>query len=140
MKKRPRGAGKWINYPAALAGAVIMGLVVGIINADHGWWPATTAALKQAAYTFFFGGLLIKLLETIVVYIKQMVPALIISVSVTTVVTVGLVYFVHNLRGTPEPFASTVPTIILAPFGFFALAYRKRKLMAKKEPPEELPH
>ncbi|NTV84965.1 MAG: hypothetical protein HGA23_11815 [Bacteroidales bacterium] len=106
-----------------------MGLIVGAINSGHGWWPAATAAMKQAAYTFLFGGMMIKLLYIIVMAVPGKIKALILSVSAVSVVTVTLVYLVHSLKGTPMPFASTLPTIILAPPGFFFLAYRKKKQM-----------
>ena len=30
---------RFIDFPSAIAGAVIMGLIVGAINSGHGWWP-----------------------------------------------------------------------------------------------------
>ena len=108
------------------AGALIMGIIVVWINISH--WPvqALTAGLKQAAYTFLFGGMIIKLLETITLRINNKTAAIIIAVLVTSLVTIGLVYFVHSLRGTPKPFESTLPTIILAPPGFLVLSIRKK--------------
>jgi hypothetical protein len=123
---------RFIDFPSAIIGAVIMGLIVGVINSGHGWWPAATAAMKQAAYTFLFGGMMIKLLYIIVMAVPGKIKALILSVSTVSVVTIILVYLVHSLKGTPMPFASTLPTIILAPPGFFFLAYRKKKLSYKE--------
>ncbi len=116
-----------INFKMGSIGAVIMAIVVWYINADVGFWPAVTASLKQAAYTLFFGGMLIRMLEKIVVLIEPAPLALFMSSGFTSLVTISLVYFIHNLKGTPYPFESTVPTILTAPFGFFFLAYRKRK-------------
>jgi hypothetical protein len=65
FKKIGGSISKVIDYPAAIAGAVIMGVIVGYINRKFGAWPATTASLKQAAYTFLFGGILTKLLYII---------------------------------------------------------------------------
>ena len=48
---------------SGLFGAAIMSGLVWWINASHGAWPATTAAVKQAAYTFFFGGLIMRVLQ-----------------------------------------------------------------------------
>ena len=121
-----RYTGKYIDYPSAIAGAVIMGIIVGAINFGHGWWPAATAAMKQAAYTFLFGGVLIKLLYTIVLAVPGKVGAIVLSVFTVSIVTIILVYLVHNLKGTPMPLASTLPTMILAPPGFLFLAYRKK--------------
>ena len=117
---------KLINVKMGLAGAVIMGGIVWLINMNHGWWPATTAALKQGAYTFFFGGILIKMLDTIASRINNRYLAIITATLTISVITIILVYGVHNMKGTPRPFESTLPTIIMAPPGFLALSIRKR--------------
>jgi hypothetical protein len=117
--------GRFIDFPSAIAGAVIMGLIVGAINFSYGWWPALTAALKQAAYTFIFGGMLIKLLYVISGKIPGKIASTIISSFIVTIITVVLVYAVHSLKGTPMPLESTIPTAILAPLGFSFLVYRK---------------
>ena len=122
-----RFLGRFIDYPTAIAGAIIMGTIVGLVNADHGAWPAITAALKQAAYTFFFGGLMIKLLYKIVASIKPKLPSVILATLSISLLTITLVYLVHSMKGTPKPFFSTLPTIVFAPGGFFALAWRRRK-------------
>ena len=107
-------------------GAIIMGGIVWFINMSFGWWPATTAALKQAAYTFIFGGILIKILDTIATRINHRYLAIIVATLSVSVITILLVYGVHSMKGTPRPFESTLPTIIMAPPGFLALAIRKR--------------
>ena len=117
---------RFINIKMGLAGALIMGAIVWFINMGYGWWPATTAALKQAAYTFLFGGILIKILDTIASRIRNRYIAVISATLLVSVITIILVYIVHNLKGTPRPFESTLPTIIMAPPGFLALAIRKR--------------
>jgi len=119
---------RFISVKLAFAGAIIMSLIVGYINYDHGFVPALIAALKQATYTFLFGGAILKLLETMVVRIPNKVLALIISVTLITILTTGLVFIVHNLRGTPKPVDSTLPTLILSPFSFFFIALRKRNI------------
>lgn len=126
-----RFGGKFIDYPTAFAGALIMGLIVGVINRKFGWWPASTAAMKQAAYTFIFGGMLTRLLYFIALRFKGLYTATILSALIVTIITVLLVYAVHNLKGTPMPLESTVPTAILAPFGFSFLAYRWKKHSAE---------
>ncbi len=117
---------RFINIRMGFAGALIMGAIVWFINMGYGWWPATTAALKQAAYTFLFGGILIKILDTIASRIRNRYIAVISATLLVSVITIILVYIVHNLKGTPRPFESTLPTIIMAPPGFLALAIRKR--------------
>ena len=109
-----------------MAGAIIMGSIVWGINSSYGWWPATTAAMKQAAYTFLFGGVLIKILDTIVMNIKNRYLAILSATTLVSSITIILVYIIHNFKGTPMPFESTMPTIIMAPPGFLALAIRKR--------------
>ncbi len=126
MKKVLHFISKFIDYPSAIAGAVIMGVIVGVINRKFGLWPASIAAIKQAAYTFLFGGLLIKLLYIITDKITGLYIATIISSLTVTVITVALVFGVHSMRGTPMPLESTLPTVILAPFGFAFLAYRRK--------------
>ena len=45
---------------AGLIGGALLGAIVWTINAPHGAWPASTAAIKQFAYTFLVGGLVIR--------------------------------------------------------------------------------
>jgi Na+-translocating ferredoxin:NAD+ oxidoreductase RnfE subunit len=123
---------RFIDFPSAIAGAVIMGLIVGAINSGYGWWPAATAALKQAAYTFLFGGMMIKLLYVITLAIPGKVKALVLAVSIVSAITIILVYLVHSMKGTPLPMESTIPTAILAPPGFLFLAYRRKVINSRK--------
>ena len=118
---------QFIDIPTAIAGGIVMGIIVGVINRKFGIWPASTAALKQAAYTFLFGGMMTRLLYIIQGKIRGNFASIIFPVLIITTITVSLVYIVHNMKGTPMPFESTLPTAILAPFGFSFLAYRKRK-------------
>lgn len=117
---------RFINLKMGFVGAVIMGGIVWVINMDFGWWPATTAALKQAAYTFLFGGILIKILDTIAIKIRNRVLAVVVSTLLVSSLTIILVYLVHSMKGTPRPLESTFPTIVMAPPGFLSLAVRKR--------------
>lgn len=126
IKKLVKSFSRFIDIPTAIAGAVIMGVIVGIINRKFGLWPASTAALKQAAYTFLFGGMLTKLLYVISDKIDGIFKATIISAFIVTVITVIMVFAVHSMRGTPKPLESTIPTALMAPFGFSFLAYRRK--------------
>lgn len=123
----------FINIPAGLGGALMMGTIVWFINADHGFWPAMVAALKQAGYTFLVAGLFIRFLEYQVTRIDHKYLAIFVSVVVTSLMTIGLVYIVHSIKGTPKPFYSTLATILLAPFGYLGLAIRTRKIVDKKK-------
>lgn len=111
----------------------MMGTIVWFINADHGVMPALVAALKQAAYTFLVAGFFIRLLDYQVGCIKTKTLALVVSVTVTSLLTIGLVYLVHSLKGTPKPFYSTLATIVLSPFGYLGLAIRSRRLAEKNQ-------
>ncbi len=114
-----------------------MGSVVAYINSDNGIFPASIAALKQAVYTFFIGGVIIKILDLIVNKIKKKAFAYLISITVATFLTTTMVYFVHCLKGTPKPLDSTIATVILAPPGYIYLAYFKRKNHHNPEEEEE---
>lgn len=118
---------KYINIKVGLIGALIMGSIVFAVNMKHGWLLATTAGLKQGLYTFLFSGIIVKLLDYLVKKIKN--PHLSIPISVLAIsgFTSLLVYLVHSLKGTPEPFLSTLPTILMAPPGFLFLAKRTKR-------------
>ena len=117
---------RFIDYKLGIIGAVFMGSVVFYINSDHGPFLASIAALKQAFYTFFIGGLILKVLEIIVLGVPNKALAYVLSILTATVLTVGLVYIVHSMKGTPKPFESTIPTIFLAPPGYIYVARMKR--------------
>ena len=101
-----------------------MGGIVFFINLEHGWMLSTTAGLKQWIYTFFFGGIIIKLLEQLLSKFGNKFVSILFSVIVVSIVTILLIFFVHNLKGTPEPFLSTIPTILMAPPGYLVLALK----------------
>jgi hypothetical protein len=52
--------------------------------------------------------------------------AIVLASSVSSSMAVGFTYLVHSLKGTPEPFLSTLPTILLAPPGFAWWSRKKR--------------
>ena len=121
----------YFNFKLGALGALFLGAVVFIINIDHGAFPALTAALKQAAYTFFFGGSVTKLVEHLSLKIDKKNLAIFTATVIPSLLTIALVFFIHNLKGTPLPFESTLPIIILAPPSFFVIA---RRIRHKKEP------
>ena len=123
---------KYINLKAGLMGALIMGGIVSIINMEHGWFLSTTAGLKQSLYTFFFGGIIVKLLEHLLRQIKNQYMAISLSVSVISMFTCLLVYLVHSFKGTPEPMLSTIPTVLIAPPAFLILAIRFKREQNKQ--------
>ena len=116
-----------IDYTSAAAGAVVLGGVVFWINHEHGVSGATTAALKQATYTFFAAGFIAKNNERLACRLDNKALSLLLAVGVSSSIAIALTYLVHSLKGTPEPLLSTVPTMLMAPPGFLALGWRARK-------------
>ena len=112
-----------------LAGALVKGTIVFFINFDHGTGLGLLAATKQALYTFLAGGFMMRITENIASYFRQNITAILLAVITPTIIAVTLTYLVHSLKGTPEPINSTIPTMILAPWGFLWWALRKRKQM-----------
>lgn len=110
-----------------LAGAFIMGGIVFLINLPHGWALSSIAGAKQWIYTFFFGGIIIRLLEYALAIKANVYISITLSVLSISMLTILLVYAVHSMKGTPEPLLSTIPTIIMAPPGFLALAIKFKK-------------
>lgn len=115
-----------IDYPAAIAGATVLGTIVFVINCDHGWGNALVAAAKQATYTFFAGGFMVRLNERIALALNPAVVAVAAGVLCSGTLAVSLTYLVHSLRGTPEPLNSTLPTLVLLVPGFIFLGLRAR--------------
>lgn len=118
---------KYINLKFGAAGAFLMGGIVFFINLDHGWKLSTLAGAKQWVYTFFFGGMIIKLFEVALDKTQTLKYSTAISVMFIAVLTSLLVFLVHSIKGTPEPFYSTLPTIILSPPGFLYIASKIKK-------------
>jgi len=128
---------KHIDYRGAVAGATILGLVVFWLNYDHGMAGATTAALKQATYTFFAGGYMMRLNERLSLAFNPAPLGVLAGVLGAGSLAVMLTYFLHSLRGTPEPFHSTLPTIVLVTFGFTALGCWNRYKLALERAAED---
>jgi len=122
----------WLDIPSGIAGGLIMGLIVYVINLPYGWLAALPAAAKQAAYTFFLGGLLIKGLKQMCRRISVFWLAVVGSALAFSIFTIVLVYGVHSLKGTPDPVGSVLPTVLLAPPGFFVLALRDKRKQVRK--------
>ncbi len=117
---------KHYDYRTGLLGAVVMGCIVYWINADHGFWAALPAALKQAAYTAVAGGILTKICERMAYRFENFSFSIFMGMIVPSVIAVTLTFAIHMLKGTPEPLNSTIPTMILAPIGFIAWGWRRR--------------
>lgn len=116
-----------IDARSGLLGASLLAAIVWGINFPHGVLGASTAALKQFAYTFLMGGLIMRLCTRLSLAKRPDVVALALAVGVPSLVTVCATFLVHNLRGTPEPLLSTLPAAILAPLGFYVWSRRVRR-------------
>lgn len=125
--KNALGNNKYFDPRMGLAGAVVLGIIVFIINSDHGIFPALTATAKQSAYTLLAAGFMMRLTENIASSFSKDWKAIFFATLIPTAIAVTLTYGLHSLKGTPEPFNSTIPTIVMAPFGFLWWAVRKRK-------------
>lgn len=126
---------KYIDYKMGLIGAGVMGSVVFGINYydTHELLGASTAALKQGGYTFFFGGSVMRGCEYLATRIKTRTLALLASVIIPSAVSIGLTYGVHSMKGTPKPVESTIPTAALVVPATAIRGYRKREQSEYRE-------
>jgi hypothetical protein len=117
LRKAVKTARKFIDVKIAVSGAIVMGGIVFTINysATHGLTGSLTAALKQGTYTFFFGGILMKSCELLATSILPRTLAILSSVIIPSVFTLLLTFVLHSMKGTPKPFESTLPTLIIIP-------------------------
>lgn len=129
-----RALGRVYDLRSALIGALLMATIVALINASHGLEAALTAAAKQGAYTLVIAGLILRLCERLAVALEPAGLAVVVSTLVSTLVTVGATTLLHHLRGTAEPWASVIPTLVLGPPSFVAWALRSRRAAARSTP------
>jgi hypothetical protein len=125
---------KYIDYRMGVAGAVVMAGIVFYIN-YHGTqntFGATTAALKQGTYTFFFGGVIMRMSELIATGVIKRQVALIAACIIPSIVSLTLTFGVHSLKGTPKPLASTIPTAIFVIPSTLIWGFIKRRKFDKK--------
>ncbi len=108
-------------------GAISMGLLVYYINSDHGILPALIAASKQAVYTLFFGALFVKMAENVAVQFEDRALAILCGGLTPSLLTSVLTYVLHAIKGTPEPFYSTIPTMVLGTMSFSLWAFLKHR-------------
>ncbi|MEN0060773.1 MAG: hypothetical protein AAGA48_01420 [Myxococcota bacterium] len=109
----------------AVGGAVFMGGLVFAVNASYGTGPALVAAAKQASYTFFFAGFVMRWCEHLATSVEPRSLAVATATLLPSVLAVSLTFGIHNLRGTPDPVASTLPTLFFGPPSFFVWALRR---------------
>ena len=126
---------KYIDYRMGVAGAVVMASIVFYIN-YHGTqdtFGATTAALKQGTYTFFFGGVIMRMSELIATGVTKRRKALIAACIIPSIVSLSLTFGVHSLKGTPKPFYSTIPTAIIVIPSTLVWGFINRRKYDKKK-------
>lgn len=133
LQKLANTGQKFIDYKIGIAGAIVMGGIVFGINyfTTHEITGSVTAAIKQGSYTFLFGGTLMKGCEYLATTIKKRRVAIFESVIIPSVITMILTYTMHNLKGTPKPLESTIPTTIIIP-ATAVWGYKKRNQMDLK--------
>jgi hypothetical protein len=133
-KKLKNYGDKYVDYRMGMAGAVVMASIVFSINyiGTDNLLGATTAALKQGTYTFFFGGVITKMSERLSTEIKRKVLALIAACLIPSMVSITLTFGMHNLKGTPKPLESTIPTAVMVIPSTFIWGLINRRKMEKQ--------
>lgn len=117
---------KHVDFRMAFAGAAVMGTAVYLINVSDDPKLAVIAALKQAAYTFFFAGWVMRLCEHLARNIESRALALWLSFLIPSCLAIGLTYGIHSLKGTAFPLYSTLPTLLMGPPSFLIWGRRHR--------------
>lgn len=123
---------KFVDVSTAWKAALFLGLVVYAINFSHGALTALPAALKQATYTLLVSGLIVRLCENLITRVRPMVIAWPLAILLPSAVAIGLTFAMHSLKGTPEPFYSTLPTLLITPPAFAVWAWRCLKTAEKR--------
>lgn len=129
VRKLLKIGSRFIDYKMGILGAIFLAVIVFIINYSntHGLPGATTAALKQGAYTFLFGGVIMRGCEALATRIHRKSFALAMAVIIPSTIAICLTFGVHSMKGTPKPVASTIPTAVMVIPSTFIWGYRKRK-------------
>lgn len=129
MKFNTREVYNFFDYKIGLAGGLVMGIIIFIINyrlaGDIN--GSFTAAFKQGIYTFFFGGTIMKLCEIIAIKVGPAYWALFLAMLIPSFISLILTFGIHSLKGTPRPIESTIPTAIFVIPSTLIWGYIKRK-------------
>jgi hypothetical protein len=109
-----KGIFKYFDLKIGIAGGVLMGLIVYLINyySTYQLTGSITAALKQGLYTFFFGGFIMKMCEILSLKLNPPPLAVFLSMLLPSIISLGLTYGLHSMKGTPKPLESTLPTAV----------------------------
>jgi hypothetical protein len=119
--------GDFFDLRSGIAAALLMGGIVGGINLGHGLALATTAALKQGAYTFLMGGVIMRFCSLLATLTGPARLVLASAILLPSAVTILATFFVHSLKGTPEPVASTIPVALISLPTFSGWALKTRR-------------
>ncbi len=122
-----QGIHRYVDLRMSWVAASFMAGVVFVVNLSHGPGPAGVAAAKQGLYTAIASGFLLRICQRLAAGPGPDWAALGKAVAVPSVLAILFTFGVHNLKGTPEPLASTVPTMLVVPPGFLLWALRKRR-------------
>ena len=127
--------GKYIDFKIGIAGGLVMGIIVYLINyrATGVVGGALTAALKQGVYTFFFGGIIMKISENLAVGLNPKILALLMATLIPSLISLGLTFGLHSMKGTPKPVESTVPTALFVIPSTLVWGIMKRRKKEKEE-------
>ena len=132
MKRIKRLMDLGFNPVMGFLGGLVLGSIVFYVNRKHGFDAAFIASLKQFGYTFFFGGIVVRIGQRLAAEIKPRTKALILGSMVPTIIAIGVTFLVHSLKATPEPVMSTLPTAVSAPISFSIIAWFARRKAEKK--------
>ena len=118
-----------IDVKIGLAGGLVMGVIVFMVNhyTTSDLTGSFTAAIKQGVYTFFFGGFIMKLCETLAVKGHSGWLAIVLAVLVPSFISLALTFGVHSMKGTPKPVESTIPTAVFVIPSTLVWGIMKRK-------------
>ena len=124
---------RYIDIRFGVAGGLVMGLIVFLVNftSTDDLAGSLTASLKQGVYTFFFGGIIMKLCERIAIRFSPAVLAVVLAMAIPSMLSLVLTFGVHSLQGTPMPLESTIPTAIFVIPSTLVWGYLSRKRMGK---------
>ncbi|NPA35386.1 MAG: hypothetical protein GXO47_00900 [Chlorobi bacterium] len=122
LKNALKAGSKYVDYKMGIIGSFVMAVVIFSINyfgknlpveyAGNPFFWSVVAALKQGTYTFFFGGIIMKMSERLATEISNKPLALVLACLVPSLVSITLTFTMHSMKGTPKPLESTIPTMI----------------------------
>ena len=136
-----KSASKYIDFKMGLIGSVVMGLMVFGVNyfetaREYGSpevMGSITAAIKQGLFTIFFGGAVMRFSERLSTEINNVYFAIISSSILPSTSSIILLFAIHSLKGTPEPFLSILPTAVFIYPWTVVWGIRQRRKMNKRK-------